>query len=75
MTVRIPLMNSSNNMKETIFTYIKQNKWPLLLGVILYAFFLKFVIEGNRICDCTTVEKYGTSNSGSRTHINRIYHK
>ncbi|THF48542.1 hypothetical protein E6C50_14765 [Flavobacterium supellecticarium] len=61
-------------MKNNVLAYIKQNKWPLLLGVIIYVVYLQFVIGGNRICDCATVEKYGTSESRTH-HVNRFYHK
>jgi len=62
-------------MKNKVQTYVWQHKWALLLGVIIYLVYLQFVIGGNRICDCTTVEKYGSSTSGSRAHIGRFYHK
>ena len=59
---------------DNIINYIKSNKWALLFGVAIYLIYLQFIIGGNRICDCVSVEKHSTQQH-TRVYTNRFYHK
>ncbi|WP_177729786.1 MULTISPECIES: hypothetical protein [Flavobacterium] len=59
---------------DSIVSFIKNNKWSLLVALAVYLLYLQFIFSGNRICDCVATEKYGSSN-GSRAHVGRFYHK
>lgn len=61
-------------MMENLMQFIKNNIWPIAIGLVAYGAFLFFTYSGNRMCDCESTEKYNP-NPGGRTSVNRFYHK
>ena len=60
-----------NNMKQ----FIINNKWAILLGVLVYTLFLGYSFTGSRICDCESTEKYNSGTYRGNSTVNRFYHK
>jgi hypothetical protein len=60
---------------NTIKVFIKDNKWPVLMGLFVYGLFLFFTFSGNRICDCVSTEKYSSNNNSRHVGVTRFYHK
>lgn len=58
---------------KNISDFLYNNLTSILIGFFCLGCYLYFAYAGNRICDCETTEKY--SSAGSRTSINRFYHK
>lgn len=63
------------NSMEIISKFIKNNIFPIIIGLFFYSGYLYFTYSGNRICDCESTEKYSSSQSGHRSSVNRFYHK
>jgi hypothetical protein len=59
-------------MEKTII-FVKENYLAVLFGLVFYAVFLFYTIEGNSICDCESTENYKPNNTGHS--VTRFYHK
>ncbi|CAM3947914.1 hypothetical protein FLBR109950_10210 [Flavobacterium branchiophilum] len=55
--------------------FIKKNKIPIALGLLVYGFYLYNTITGKRICDCEKTEKYNDATNRSHGARNHFYHK
>lgn len=61
---------------EKVTAFLKTNYIAIIIGVLFYGLYLHAAMEGNRLCDCESTEKYNPHTSGSRgVHVNRFYHK
>ena len=59
-------------MEKTII-FVKENYLAVIFGLVFYAVFLFYTIEGNSICDCESTENYKPNNTGHS--VTRFYHK
>lgn len=57
-----------------VVDFIKANYLIFIIGLLFYSLFLYYTIQGNRLCDCETTEKYRPTQSG-HSSVNRFYHK
>ena len=56
--------------------FLLNNKWSILIGVLVYSIFTYYTYTGSRFCDCQTTEKYNSTNTRSiHGTVNRFYHK
>ncbi|MFL9837078.1 hypothetical protein ABS768_06170 [Flavobacterium sp. ST-75] len=64
--------------KDRIKPFIKNNIAALLIGLAVFALFLKYTFEGNKLCDCQKTEKYNSASGGTHSRaagVNHFYHK